>query len=156
MRRSSARESGLPSCAGSYVLVMQAATAASPMVGRLGVRTLGAGWYLYVGSAQGPGGIAARCGRHLRSDKRLRWHVDYLLAALRLQEVWFRCDAALLEHQWAGVLHAWPAFEVAWPGFGASDCRCTGHLIYSADEPRLADAGAIFGGRGPDRVMRKE
>lgn len=34
--------------------------------------------YLYVGSAGGPGGLAARISRHLRRDKKPFWHIDYL------------------------------------------------------------------------------
>lgn len=52
--------------------------------GKLGgsVRRLAPGLYLYVGSAYGPGGLRARLRRHLEGvRKRLKWHIDYLLAA---------------------------------------------------------------------------
>jgi Uri superfamily endonuclease len=53
--------------------------------------TMPAGAYLYLGSAYGPGGIRARCRRHLTQDKGKRWHVDWLTTpAARL---WSRCRA---------------------------------------------------------------
>lgn len=155
MSLSSQRGVELPASAGSYVLVMQAAGVVSPLIGRLGRRALAAGWYLYVGSARGPGGIAARCGRHLRNNKGLRWHVDYLLAVLKLREIWYRCHPGTLEHDWARALLARPGFQNAWPHFGATDCRCASHLLYAAQRPRFADAASIFGDCGPDRLMQR-
>ena len=49
--------------------------------------TLTAGQYAYVGSAHGPGGLRARVGRHLRTEKSLQWHIDYLTAALPVMHV---------------------------------------------------------------------
>ncbi|WP_429615053.1 DUF123 domain-containing protein, partial [Sphingobium olei] len=36
------------------------------------------GWYVYAGSAYGPGGLRARIRRHLRRGKLLHWHIDHL------------------------------------------------------------------------------
>jgi Uri superfamily endonuclease len=51
-------------------------------VGTLGALPFAGGWHVYVGSAQGPGGLK-RLDRHIRLaaewDKRAKWHVDYLL-----------------------------------------------------------------------------
>ena len=54
---------------------------------RFGKLTLAAGQYAYVGSAHGPGGLRARVGRHLRAEKPLHWHIDYLTAALPVMHV---------------------------------------------------------------------
>ncbi len=55
-------------------------------VGALGVVTLERGWYAYVGSARR--GRAARVARHLRTDKPLRWHADYLFARHAASLAW--------------------------------------------------------------------
>jgi Uri superfamily endonuclease len=73
---------------GTYVLVMRLAAPVTLTVGRLGALSLDAGLYLYVGSALG--GLRARLERHLRADKRLHWHVDYLLRCARVEAVWYR------------------------------------------------------------------
>ena len=77
----------LPAAPGAYVLLL---TANAPVVlnmPRFGKFTLAAGQYAYVGSAHGPGGLRARVGRHLRAEKPLHWHIDYLTAALPVMHV---------------------------------------------------------------------
>ncbi|MGB9617311.1 MAG: DUF123 domain-containing protein, partial [Desulfomonilaceae bacterium] len=36
------------------------------------------GYYVYLGSAKQYGGIESRVNRHLKKNKKLRWHIDYL------------------------------------------------------------------------------
>ncbi len=48
-------------------------------VGRLGRFLFPAGRYVYTGSAKR--NLDARIARHLRKEKRLRWHIDWLLSA---------------------------------------------------------------------------
>ena len=48
-------------------------------VGKLGLYNFPAGEYIYTGSARQH--IDARIARHLRAEKTLRWHIDYLLNA---------------------------------------------------------------------------
>ena len=94
------RES-LPDCSGTYVLVLESCTFAELAIGRLGTLHLEPGCYLYVGSAFGPGGIAARVGRHAQTEKTARWHIDYLRERTRLVEVWYQCGDVHHEAQWA-------------------------------------------------------
>jgi len=61
------------------VLILRLPCPATVNVGRLGRVRFPAGWYAYVGSAYGPGGLAARISRHLRPSKPSHWHLDYLL-----------------------------------------------------------------------------
>ncbi|MDR2240657.1 MAG: GIY-YIG nuclease family protein [Zoogloeaceae bacterium] len=94
-------------------------------VGRLGVFDFPAGRYVYTGSARR--NLEARIARHLRKEKRLRWHIDWLLAApaARVTSVRRSCETecALNRKTRGGILI---------PGFGASDCRagCGSHLRY--------------------------
>jgi Uri superfamily endonuclease len=63
------------------VLVLRLDTPQTIAIGRLGSIDFPVGWYLYVGSAHGPGGLHARLARHRRrlgGTKRAHWHVDYL------------------------------------------------------------------------------
>lgn len=92
-------------------------------IGRLGEFYFPAGDYIYTGSARR--NLEARIARHLRREKRLRWHIDYLLAApgVSVREV-RRADVAECALNQATV------GTVLVPGFGASDCRqgCGSHL----------------------------
>jgi len=117
---------------GTYVLALWLEASRDISIGRLGAFRFPAGWYLYVGSAFGPGGLDARLGRHQRTfaaGKRAHWHVDYL----RQQTVWggaWGCDSPhRLECTWAAALHRLPGAEIVVSGFGASDCRCRAHLV---------------------------
>jgi len=102
-------------------------------IGRLGNIQLRPGFYIYVGSAQGPGGIKARVTRHRRRNKKLHWHIDYLRRHTALIETWALAGTANHEHNWAAALAA--HYPIAMPRFGASDCRCGSHLFYSPDRP---------------------
>jgi Uri superfamily endonuclease len=97
---------------------------------------LPAGEYLYVGSAFGPGGLAARVGRHLAPGSHpLHWDVDFLLAALARHatfEAWGRITGdRATECRWAAALArragTSPVVGVRAgggpSGFGAGDCR---------------------------------
>ena len=51
---------------GAYVLAVRLDSRRELPVGRLGRFNFPAGWYLYVGSAMGTGGLPARLRRHRR------------------------------------------------------------------------------------------
>jgi len=119
----------LPIEAGTYCLWLTLTHPLSLRVGRLGERTVPPGLYAYTGSARGSGGLRARVGRHLRTGKPLRWHIDYLTARVRPCAVWYRPGADRLECAWSAALRSIPGAQVLLPGFGSSDCACPAHLI---------------------------
>jgi len=111
------------------------------VVGSLGLVTFTRGWHAYVGSARR--GRDARVARHMRADKPLRWHADYLFARHPAARVWL-LDTPLSECGLVVRLRAAAApgpggtpaapLAAAAPRFGSSDCRCPGHLLRT---PRL-------------------
>ena len=98
-------------------------------IGRLGGMQLSKGWYVYVGSAFGPGGLAARVSRHLQRHKTRHWHIDHLTWATTVREVWYSQRQRDLEHCWAQAALDQPAARNLLRGFGASDCQCLSHLV---------------------------
>jgi Uri superfamily endonuclease len=128
---------------GTYILLMRLPRGQALTIGYLGRREFARGWYLYVGSAFGPGGVAARCNHHRRVSTRPRWHIDYLRQAALLRAIWFSHEPTHLEHAWAGVLAGQPGLSLPVRGFGASDCDCPGHLFYSASRPDIRHFSAI-------------
>jgi len=124
----------LPAEPGSYVLLLHAAGPRRAELGRFGSRELERGWYLYLGSAFGPGGLRARLGHHLAASPRPHWHIDHLKAVLPIRELWF-CRGARLESEWAAALAAHPWSRVPLPGFGASDARGEEHLFHFRRRP---------------------
>lgn len=126
-------KSELPPLPGTYVLLLYLRKGAPITIGCLGPIAFKRGWYAYAGSAFGPGGLAARLGRHLRPEKRLRWHIDYLRAIAEPREIWYSTALEPLEHRWAARLLHGAGAPVR--GFGCTDCRCISHLFYFTRQP---------------------
>jgi Uri superfamily endonuclease len=120
---------------GTYVLLLRNPKRKQITVGRLGLHDFSKGWYLYVGSAFGPGGVAARCGHHRQISERPRWHIDYLRAETLLRQIWFTHDSRRREHEWAELLAGQLKMRQPVHGFGASDCECGSHLFFSVVKP---------------------
>jgi len=120
---------------GTYALHLFADEGPTIEVGALGEWTVRPGWYVYVGSAFGPGGLRARVRRHARGDGALHWHVDYLRAVTTLEAVWYTHDPKRRECTWAAILRNGDGARVPMDGFGASDCDCPAHLVAFDERP---------------------
>lgn len=124
----------LQSRAGTYALILYTHAPARIRVGRRGDLDLQPGYYIYTGSAFGPGGIKARVLRHFRSAKSTHWHIDYLTGAVPPAAAFITYNSKPLEHHWAHQLcNSRDCTPIK--GFGCSDCRCTSHLFYSIKAP---------------------
>ncbi|WAI00115.1 GIY-YIG nuclease family protein [Methanogenium organophilum] len=134
---------------GIYCLILYTEGAIAS-VGALGEVVFPAGWYIYVGSALGPGGLA-RVARHIRlfhgdSTSPPRWHIDYLLTDN--QFVLERVISAETTERLECTLAQRLGYDGV-KGFGCSDCRCTTHLLYRKENPQgecrraLTDCGCI-------------
>ncbi len=126
--------SGTPDDGGVYLFVFDVPQPARVVVGALGTVSLAGGRYGYVGSARR--GLAGRLARHVRRRKPRRWHIDYLarLAVPIGALTWPWREGR--ECRLAGALTATGAGRSCVPRFGASDCRCAGHL-FALTEPDL-------------------
>ena len=111
----------LPETKGTYVLISQVSQMKRLSVGRLGKFDLVPGFYAYVGSAFGFGGLRARIGHHLKSTAEPHWHIDYLLQVAIPIEFWYSTAARKLEHHWAELLQDSKSFHMPIPRFGSSD-----------------------------------
>jgi Uri superfamily endonuclease len=120
---------------GSYLLLLRLNQTTELTVGRLGRCILGAGWYVYVGSALG--GLGSRLRRHLQREKVRHWHVDALREVADLVRISYRVGPERLECAVAATLVQRTGASRPVLRFGASDCRCPGHLIRFSDEPDL-------------------
>lgn len=131
----------LPAAPGSYVLVLRAPAAFDAVVGGLGSVHLAAGHYLYVGSALG--GLRGRVGRHLRAEKRPRWHVDYVAGRAPIVEVWYTLGTERQECALAARLAEVAGTAPVEAPIGASDCACRTHLLFCAGPPPPGTLSAL-------------
>jgi Uri superfamily endonuclease len=104
-------------------------------IGAVGEIAFAAGWYIYIGSALGSGGLR-RLERHIglagKRDRRPKWHVDYILTDNRFLLKY--AVSALTEHRLeCGLARSLGGIGIA--GFGCSDCSCATHLFYRDKDP---------------------
>ncbi|MCQ6254682.1 DUF123 domain-containing protein [Methanocaldococcus sp.] len=84
------------------------------------------GIYFYVGSAYGNSiNLKNRIERHLKDDKKMHWHIDYLLKYGKVEEIFItnkrvECEVA------NEFIKEFDYIE----RFGCSDCNCKSHLFY--------------------------
>lgn len=127
---------------GTYALILQCDSIARVQVGRWGKLQLQPGYYIYVGSAFGPGGVRGRVSRHFRKTKAKHWHIDYLRKHATPLEAWVSYGTERLEHEWAQAFCDTPELTPI-KGFGCSDCKCSAHLFHASinqDLDSFADA----------------
>ena len=85
------------------------------------------GWYVYIGSAMNS--LVPRIKRHLSDDKKMHWHIDYLLdnENSEIRDVLFNISDERIECDLASII---TKDGEGIPKFGCSDCNCNSHLIY--------------------------
>ena len=119
---------------GTYVLAITLGSDQEITVGALGTLHFDKGLYCYVGSALG--GLDSRVARHLRKDKVLKWHADYLTTRADRVEAYISYPDYIKECELAEMARN-SGMEPSYKGFGCSDCRCSTHL-FKTDKKRLA------------------
>src|ERR1035437_1034230 len=129
----------LPEDHGTYVLIARVLQTKRLGIGSLGEFDITPGFYAYVGSAFGSGGLRARLGLHLESLAEPHWHIDYLLEVATPIEIWFTTADRKLEKDWAELLEEAPGFRVPIARFGSSDYHRSraSHLFYSKRRPSV-------------------
>ncbi len=129
----------LPDEKGTYVLIASVPQMKRIEVGQLGEFDIVPGFYAYVGSAFGAGGLCARIAHHLESTASPHWHIDYLLQVAEPIEVWYTTADQKLEHCWAELLEQGSHFRIPIPRFGSSDYHRSrsSHLFYAKRRPKF-------------------
>ena len=122
---------------GTYALIFSASSFRQIEIGKLGTIDLIPGFYIYVGSAFGSGGLKARIDHHRKRSGRPHWHLDYLGPFVNLIEIWYTYDPVHREHQWARIISSTRGTSVPLDGFGSSDCRCRAHLFFRHTKPSI-------------------
>ncbi len=146
---------------GSYILLVELAAEKNVLIGKLGYIFFPKAFYAYVGSAMN--GLEARLARHLRKEKGLHWHIDYLLKEAEIADIilcfsepFAFCHSEGLAEALSKAKGQRPKnlaqgklrmecflaqalakeFQSV-PGFGASDCKCQSHLYFGNRQDRL-------------------
>lgn len=117
----------------SYQLLLKLGEDIEIQVGALGRFCFMKGFYIYSGSARR--NMEARLARHLRRQKKQRWHIDYLTSHADCQVI-----ATRRSHTPECTLNQATPGSIIAPRFGASDCTsgCGSHLKYLGNRYRHA------------------
>ncbi|MCZ7395179.1 MAG: GIY-YIG nuclease family protein [Candidatus Methanoperedens sp.] len=138
---------------GVYVLVLRLDETRDIRVGKLGKFNFKRGYYAYVGSAQGGGGIK-RVTRHFsvaqRKNTTRKWHIDYLLPHSEVICAVFSPTDEALECVIAKILGE---NSIALQGFGCSDCSCESHLFFTGGNITDVASGACHGVSGNESII---
>lgn len=111
---------------GCYCLIIYLHDEKSIKIGKkLGKITFEKGYYVYVGSAMNS--LNNRIRRHLSDEKKLHWHVDYLLENSEITDVIYNESTKKIECSLSQYISSRSA---GIKGFGCSDCDCESHLYY--------------------------
>ena len=125
---------------GTYIVVLKSGCVRTIRIGRLGQLKINKGYYAYVGSAMGPGGVVSRLKHHSKISKKPHWHLDYLRAETEFYEAYALYSPERKECEWATFLSKIEAVNEPMKGFGSSDCRCYTHLFYFPSSVKMARA----------------
>jgi Uri superfamily endonuclease len=119
---------------GTYILLLELEKSQKIKPGKLAEAYFKKGIYVYVGRARK--GLKTRLRRHARKEKKLFWHIDYLLRKAKLREIWTRKNVFDECRTVSNLLDSFPSPSQVHKGFGSSDCRCPGHLLHVSSPKR--------------------
>ena len=137
--------SELPIKPGTYTLILRVPKSSEISVGVLGTRYFMSGFYTYTGSALGlHSNLHTRVARHMRSEKRRRWHIDYLLDVADIFCVVFCISPKRLECAVVNALYKQGLVDIPAEHFGSSDCKsCASHLYRNLSDNPSIIVGAV-------------
>ena len=121
---------------GIYFIIAELPTAANIQVGKRREEQFEAGYYGYVGSALN--NLEKRVARHLGTQKKLHWHIDYLLAVAKVQAV---VHAETKQRKECLVAQDLSRKLASKQNFGSSDCQCPSHLFFCKNFEHLKESG---------------
>jgi Uri superfamily endonuclease len=127
---------------GAYCLVLEVLEDCSIKVGSLGNLPFKKGYYIYIGSAMN--NLEKRIERHLRKEKKIHWHIDYLTASefVNIKKAYIKESSGKEECEIAEIVSK-QGLPVK--GFGCSDCRCLSHHYRAENFSFLGEFMEIFG-----------
>jgi Uri superfamily endonuclease len=124
-----------PRESGTYAIIFYCRLTAPVCIGRLGILHLHPGWYVYLGSALGTGGLRSRLKHHCGVVEKPHWHLDYVHHHLDIKEIWFQTGNRKKECAWAQYFLGRQGVAVPLRRFGSSDCKCRSHFLSFSKKP---------------------
>ncbi|MFW9981966.1 MAG: DUF123 domain-containing protein [Candidatus Thorarchaeota archaeon] len=133
---------------GAYCLIIDVEKDLDLEIQSLGKIRFQSGIWVYIGSAMGNSSTSLenRIRRHFQSQKKIYWHIDYLLALdVKLIKAFWTESPVHIECDIAQEIQKRNEFQTGPKNFGSSDCQkgCSAHIF------RFLNIGEI------DKVIRQ-
>ncbi|MFX1484563.1 MAG: DUF123 domain-containing protein [Promethearchaeota archaeon] len=130
---------------GAYTLIIEVEKDFDIEIQSLGEVRFQSGIWAYVGSAMGSGSTSLenRIKRHFRSQKKIHWHIDYLLARdAKLVKAFWAESPVHIECDIAQKIQTRDEFQIGPKNFGSSDCQkgCSAHIFRFLDVGNVDEA----------------
>lgn len=110
---------------GCYILIIELKDNITIQIGKIGNLLFKKGFYAYIGSALN--GLEQRINRHLKAEKKIRWHIDYLLQHGIIIKIFYKENNKKEE---CNIAKKFEEKLLSISGFGCSDCKCHSHLFH--------------------------
>jgi Uri superfamily endonuclease len=110
---------------GCYILIIELKDNITIQIGKIGNLIFKKGFYAYIGSALN--GLEQRIDRHLRKEKKIRWHIDYLLQHGRIIKIFYKENNKKEE---CNIAKKFEEELLSISNFGCGDCKCNSHLFH--------------------------
>jgi len=117
---------------GVYILKIKLDHPTTLTYGKKHTSHLPKGYYYYVGSALN--NLEARINRHLSQEKKIHWHIDYLLKQATIEHIYYKIT---IEKEECHIAQKLAKKLENIPNFGSSDCTCKSHLYYTNNPQSL-------------------
>lgn len=111
---------------GTYLLLLECLNDCEIEVGKLGKIIFKKGYYIYIGSAMN--NLEKRILRHLKKDKKIKWHIDYLTTndSFIIRKIFIKKSNKKEEEKISKIFEKYFNFI---KNFGNSDCKDNSHLF---------------------------
>jgi Uri superfamily endonuclease len=127
---------------GIYILLIKISRTAKAKIGSLGEITLPKGTYAYVGSAQNS--LEKRIARHKSKNKKIFWHIDYVLALKCAKIIKVFCKKAGKAEE-CKTARKLSKTGTSVKNFGCSDCKCESHFFRIKNNEKILGKGMDYG-----------
>ena len=116
---------------GVYCLIIKLDQDKNIKIGKLGIINFKKGYYCYIGSALNS--LEKRIERHKSKNKKIHWHIDYLLKFCKISNVITLKTEKKIECSLSRRISKIALSHIK--KFGCSDCNCHSHLYYFKKNP---------------------
>ncbi|MFH1751891.1 MAG: GIY-YIG nuclease family protein [archaeon] len=118
---------------GAYLLILYNKRNQNLKIGKNHSFLFPKGFLVYVGSAMNS--LDKRIARHLKKQKKLFWHIDFLTTNKNIEVIQVLAFPSKKRSECNLNSKVKALSDSSFAGFGCSDCKCNAHLHFFIENP---------------------